>query len=281
MLSIATIHTILRTASAAAALAAAISTPVVARADTGSPDAERLPGARSAPTAADSYRQAAAEVASTWQDGDITKRRAIFIVDDFEDGLDPGWTDRPGTSTYTIDTIGALGTSQSLKITGGSGLYGGLVYDLGFFEPTGISILVRSGSTTAADAYIVLGDDNVVVDNGAIFFWASNFGHFVVHTNGTTYSCGTYSANTWYQVDFVVDWDCKVFDVYVDNVLVQYNLPFRNPSIAHFSQLHVFNIDPSTAWWDEILMSTPAPSTLIFADDFERASTCHWSSVVP
>ena len=207
--------------------------------------------------------------------------RAAWLVDDFEDGLDPGWTDVPGGGTWSIDTIGAAGTGHSLEIVGGGSLYSGLRYDMAEWQPTGVTVHVRSSSTTTHDGYVVLGDAATESNNGVIFFYAQGNGNLSVVTNGgINYSCGAYAADTWYDVHFVIDWSCEVFDVYVDGVLKQYNLPFRNPA-AGISELHVFNADvAASAWWDQIAMYTPGVSFEIFSDAFERGSSCHWSATV-
>jgi hypothetical protein len=125
---------------------------------------------------------------------------------------------------------------------------------------------IHSSSTSLADAYVVLGDDNTIYDNGAIFFMASDNGSLEVVTGGSAYSCGPYNPFTWYRIGFNVDWACQAFDVYVDGALKQFNLPFRTSSVVEFTQLHVLDFHSSIAWWDQITMSTPPPGMLIFVD---------------
>lgn len=204
--------------------------------------------------------------------------KAIWLVDDFEDGFSPGWIDPPGGTTGWIDSIGAAGTDHSLRIDGASGGFD-MWFDLVGAQPTGINLFVRSGSTSSADAYVVLGDDDTASNAGSIFFYAHHEGQLSVYTDGQLFSCGAYTADTWYDIGFTVDWQCQAFDVYVDGTLRQYNLPFRNPA-DFFSQLHVLNFHNSTAWWDQITMSSPPPGMFIFGDGFERESTCRWSATV-
>jgi hypothetical protein len=131
------------------------------------------------------------------------------------------------------------------------------------------------------DTYVVLGDDDTTTSNGAIYFYAHNSGNFAVSTVGHLLNLGPYTSNTWYDVHFTVDWACEMFDVSIDGDLKMVNIPFRTAGTEHFSQLHVFNQDVSTAWWDQIVFSGPAASMLIFSDNFERDSTCRWSSTSP
>jgi hypothetical protein len=148
-------------------------------------------------------------------------------------------------------------------------------------QPTGVSLYVRSGSTALNDTFVVLGDDDTTTTDGAIFFYAHESGNLAVATVGHILNLGPYLEDTWYQVDFTVDWACEMFDVSIDGNLKVANVSFRNPGIEHFSQLHLFNYDVSTAWWDQIIFSGPPASTTVFADDFERLSTCRWSATVP
>ncbi len=148
-------------------------------------------------------------------------------------------------------------------------------------QPTGVSLYVRSGSTALNDTFVVLGDENTTTNNGAIYFFAHQSGNFAVSTAGNLLNLGPYTADTWYNVSFTVDWACEVYDVSIDGQLKEFNVPFRDPGVAEFSELHVFNYDSSTAWWDQIAFSGPPASMEIFTDGFERASTCRWSAVVP
>jgi hypothetical protein len=216
---------------------------------------------------------------SPMEGGTTGDREAIWLIDDFEAGFAAGWTDPPGGGTASIDTIGAAFTNHSLRIDGGDGGYD-MWFNLGAIQPTGFGLYIRSGSSSLSDTYVVLGDDTTTLDNGAVFFAAFANGHLALATNTGVFSCGNYTENTWYYVNFALDWSCKAVDVYVDGVLRQYNVPFRNTDVDFLSQLHVFNFASSTAWWDQISASTPPPGMGIFADGFERESTCRWSMTV-
>jgi len=68
--------------------------------------------------------------------------------------------------------------------------------------------------------------------------------------------------------------------VHIDGQLKLTNVNFYDTTVSGISRIHVFNLDNTSAWYDEIYFEDPGVTPLIFADEFERGSACHWSSVV-
>jgi len=77
--------------------------------------------------------------------------------------------------------------------------------------------MVKSGSTASADTYVVVGDDNVTVDHGAVFFYARHDGYWALISEGAVKRCQPYSDDTWYELDWVLDWDWRTVSVWVDD----------------------------------------------------------------
>ena len=209
--------------------------------------------------------------------------KAIAVIDDFEDGDLDGWAEPTGSCTaVNTGLTGANGSSRSLRVEGDCGHYFGPWFDLVNFQATGVTFWVRSSSASLYDAYVVLGDDNVAINDGAVFFLASATGSFVlVGPNSDTYQLAPYVADQWYRVDLTLDWVGKTVDVFIDGVPRQYNVPFRSPGTTTLTQFHFYNYSNSTAWLDYIVMSSPPPSPDLFANGFESADTTAWSSTVP
>lgn len=208
--------------------------------------------------------------------------KAIALIDDFEDGDLVGWAAPTGScSAVNTPLTGANGSSRSLRIDGDCAHYFGTWFDLVNFQATGVSFWVRSGSTFLIDAYVVLGDDNVTTDNGVVFF-AAYFGRFVIWgPGGTVYDLAPYVANQWYWVNLTLDWVGRNVDVSIDGVPWQYNLPFRSQTATTLTKLHFYNFHSSTAWLDDIVMSSPPPSLDLFENGFESADTTGWNRAVP
>lgn len=200
--------------------------------------------------------------------------RAAYIVDDFEDGNFNGWTvDGSHDCSASISTEVPFG-SYSLAIDGACFPFNGYFLDVGNAVPTDVYLYVRSASTNTTDTFFVLGEEfhEVVSFQGVLGEWKVY--------DGSSHSCGPRTSGQWYYIHFVIDWACKVYDVHIDGQLKLTNVNFYDHTVTSISRIHVFNLDNTTAWYDEIYFATPGISPLIFADDFERGSTCRWSSVV-
>jgi hypothetical protein len=118
-------------------------------------------------------------------------------------------------------------------------------------RPSEISFYVRSGSTSRADAYFVITDDQYYE---CIWFYARDNGRFYVNDESTGDNTYAYNAMTWYKVEFKnIDWNASTFDYYVNGEPVKMDIPMRNQRAgASMGELHLYNFDPSEAWYDGI-----------------------------
>jgi hypothetical protein len=208
--------------------------------------------------------------------------KAIALIDDFEDGDLVGWNLPTSTCTRTNSTdTGADGTSRSLKIQGECNHYQGAWYDLGGWQPTSVTFWVRSESLALSTAYVVLGDDNVGMNNGIFFLNAHHSGRWVISSGSASFYLASYTAGQWYRFDLSIDWVGKTIDVSIDGVPRQYNVPFRSSSTTSLTRLHFYNYQTGTAYLDQITMSSPPPSLDVFQNGFESADATAWSATVP
>lgn len=208
--------------------------------------------------------------------------KAAWVVDSFEDGNIDGWLPE-GTDDCTASksAVAAFG-AYSMRIDGACAHLDGRYLDVSGSKPTGVGVYVRSDTTNTFDTYFVLGDVASGPDGnlGAVFFSGTSTGKWSVF-DGTSLDCGPRVPNQWYQVDFVIDWACKMYDVWIDGVLRRSNVSFYHTATESFDKIHVYNWSDTTARYDEITFSTPPISPLIFGDGFERGSACRWSAVTP
>lgn len=210
------------------------------------------------------------------------QERAIFLLDDFEDGNLDGWLFGGGTCGAFATNSTAGEGSWSMEVLGECGHYGGPYYAFGGFQATGISVMLRPGSVSLSDTYVVIGDDNILSDNGVIFFYAHGSGRWKIVGQGSqVFDCGPYSAGQWYDVSFDLDWHWRTIAVRIDGSLCAVNVGFRSDTAATLTQIHAYNWEDSVAWYDYIVMSSPPPSPTIFMDGFESADVASWSLTVP
>ncbi len=207
--------------------------------------------------------------------------KAIWIVDDFEDGDLDGWATPTGPCTVSNDALGASGTSRSVKIDGACGHFSGSWFDMGGMVVTGLSYWVRSGDVGSHDAYLVLDDADSLDDSYVLLLALSNSGEFVVNNGISAYSLGPYVANTWYSVSIEIDWVGRTFDLSIDGETLGWNMAFADPTIEGVNRLHLYNLNSGPGWWDQIMASTPPVSTEILVDGFESADDTGWNVSTP
>lgn len=207
--------------------------------------------------------------------------KAIWIVDDFEDGDIMGWATPSGPCTAAIAAPGAS-SSFCMGVNGACGHYGGTFYDIGGFAATGVSLSVRPSGPGANHLYVVLDDDDNSVNGYIIAFFANDSGWFSVWGDlGTQYLLMPNDDLDWHSLQFDIDWVGKNVDVVMDGQYRQYNVPFDDDTISTIRRMHLYNFDMASAWYDTVEMATPPPSLTVMTDDFESADDSGWSSSVP
>jgi len=186
---------------------------------------------------------------------------SIFFEDNFEDGDYSGWVDVGSGSKEVTDLTAAAGSHYSYhEYQSPYGHFDGVYQNLGAIQPGYAGFYVRSGSTTLADGYFVLRNQQ---GYEAIFFFARSSGFFYVNADVGGDESVPYDAETWYHIEFKnIDFAAKTFDYYVDETLIQTDIPFRYPSsTTNFDRLDIYNFDyQSEAWWDEIVIATEEPA---------------------
>jgi hypothetical protein len=216
-------------------------------------------------------------------EGDAGGPEAIWLIDDFEDGVLDGWIDEGGTCNSFITTSPAPpeGTS-SLDIFGSCGGHRlGLTFGLMGFQAGSISFYVRSDRIDQRTNYLVLDDDELGNNGTVAFFYGTDFGTFNVtdHT-GLGHTLGPRNANQWYQIRINIDWDFHTLNVYVDNELKASGVPFP-VNITTLNWLYLYSLGDGHSLYDYIVASSAPPTSVIFADGFESGDRSAWSSSVP
>jgi len=180
--------------------------------------------------------------------------QAAMFREDFEDGDFAGWQVGSGSYTRSVTTsTAAAGTTHSLVQTGGAtSVQNGLTYTFANVKPTHIGWWVMQPTTTQDGAYFVLSSGSS--SNYMAWIYLKDTGYIRIYDSDTQLAEVSYLANTWYHIELRnINWTTKVFDFYVNDVRVSAAFPFRSSSAVDITQLDLFNYDPGTAYWDEIV----------------------------
>ena len=212
--------------------------------------------------------------------------RAIWLVDDFEDGnLWDTWTDNGGSCTSYITSTPAPPCPQGsncLLISGDcGGFYEGISTDLGGFQATSLSMYIRSDTIATANAYVVIDDDNDPMNGAVVFFFGNGLAEWRFSSGGLPYICGPRVAYQWYQLAFNFDWTARTVDVSIDGNLKHADIPMASSTATGLNYLYLFNYESGNALYDYIIASSPPPEPPIFVDGFESGGTSLWSLSVP
>jgi hypothetical protein len=219
--------------------------------------------------------------------GSSPQDRAIWLVDDFEDGyLWDTWTQVGGSTCnpFIVQPAGwaCAEGARCLEIHGDcGGFYDGIWTDLGGFQATSFSLSVRSTDITHANTYVVLDDDTSTADGTTVFFFGNGLGRWLVSSGGVPYDCGPRNLYQWYEVRFNLNWQARTVDVYIDQQLKASGVPMTDPTADGLHLLHLFNYEEGAGYYDFILASSPPPQPPIFVDGFESGDTSAWSLTVP
>jgi hypothetical protein len=215
--------------------------------------------------------------------------KAIWLLDDFEDGILDGWYFLGGSCTATVTTATAAQGTHSMFLSGDCGnLYqSGLFYNLGSFQATGIGVWIRSGDNSEIDAVFAVGGDDIFSGGEPILeLSASNSGYWVLKGPDIYWAIAPYNPNEWYDIGFTIDWMARTYDTYINNVLEMDDAPFLSDTATTLKRLYISNslsypFTGTETWWDQIVLTTPPPMPPIFVDGFESGNTSAWSATTP
>ncbi len=212
---------------------------------------------------------------STLVESPETPERAIWLVDNFEDGylwdtwVDDGGSCNPFPVTPSVAPLCPEG-DICLEIFGDCGdFYQGISTDLGGFQATTFSLYIRSDHIDSANAYVVLDDDDQWINGNVAFFFGNPLAKWLFSSGGVPYNCGPRVANQWYFLEFNFDWSARTVDVSIDGDLKHSGIPMTSATATGLDYLYLFNYQPGTAFYDFIVASSPPPEPPVFADGFE------------
>lgn len=181
--------------------------------------------------------------------------QCTHFYDGFESGsYSPTWNVGTALTSSDVSTSNVAQGSYSLTGTGGtsSSHLTGFSTSIPAVSPTEVSWYMYTNTTTSSVSYTVMGDNAVNATNCVFFsYWrgSSSEIRFVSSTN-MEYSA---TPNTWYFIELKnIDWTAKTFDIHINGNLISTAFPFRSTSQNEITQIHLYNYDNNTGYWDDV-----------------------------
>ena len=193
--------------------------------------------------------------------GDTTQLAAYTCASfgDFYDGFEDGTYNNWSTGvnyTYTVTNTTSANGVYSLEQTGSGGFYDGLNYSFAADTSDYISVYMRTQQDSTWNNYFSVGDSNITSNFGIIFLYA-NQGNYTLYANFTNQELVPYNIGQWYHFEFKnIDYVNKSLDFYADGILIASNFPFRSQTSNNISQIHLYNVNNFTSYYDDIQIGT-------------------------
>jgi SprB repeat/Secretion system C-terminal sorting domain len=188
------------------------------------------------------------------------------FFDGFESGAyTPTWTIGSGLTSGAVTTTNPSTGLYRLEGTGGTSSHlTGFNTTIPSATPTQISWDVYPTGTGASN-YVVAGDAAVTATNCIMFcYWQGGTNLRFVSSSTAIYTC---PPNAWYHIELRnINWTTHIFDIYINNTLVQAAFPFRSASVNSISRIHLYNFNSAVGVWDNIqvgLANAPVTTTMV------------------
>ena len=195
------------------------------------------------------------------------------FYDGFESGTFlPHWTIGGGHTQSVNTTAPAVGI-YSLDHTGGSSTHlQGSYATFTSGQPNYVSYRVKTNNTTNASGYVVIGDANITATNCMIFAYIYQGSIRFVNSVSPTQTFPV-NVNQWYQVELQnINYTARTMDVYLNGTLIITSWAFRSSTINSIDRIHIYNFQPATAGYDEIIVGTVPPPSITCSNNITANS---------
>ena len=144
--------------------------------------------------------------------------------------------------------------SRSLRFEGGRAVnFDGLRAQLPTgSRPSSVSFWLRPLAAGNV-GYFTLGGGSI--ETSVIFFHLRADGTAGLLSSTGGWRRGTYEERRWLHVQIDIEWPYRRADLSLDGELVAREVSFASAAAAdHADEIHLFNFDPGTVWWDDIVI---------------------------
>ncbi len=195
--------------------------------------------------------------------GTVSVRGSTMFQEDFEDGELAGWS--VGSSfgdTVLVTNVVASTGNNYLYLAGLPGVSRGL----GSMRPDRMEFRVRTGQgSTDVFLDLVAGPNE---PDRVVHLQVYGGQMSIIDGAGQAHS-RTAPAFNWYRVALIFHWTAQTVDFYVDDLVVERNIPFYGSAYGVFADslqaISVYNWFSCESWWDDIVFSAASAENLAVA----------------
>ncbi|KAL1495684.1 hypothetical protein AB1Y20_016547 [Prymnesium parvum] len=162
-------------------------------------------------------------------------------------------------SEYAVAIDAAVSHSggRALRLAGGRGVYfDGLKSTLPTTSgPRRLSFYIRS-ATAANVGYLALGGNTV--QSSLLFFHLKPDGSAGLLSSKGVWRGGAYTPLKWLHVEILINWGFRTLELRLDGAHIASGIDFewvRGAATSHPLELHLFNFDSGTVWWDDFVIA--------------------------
>ncbi|MGB1019443.1 MAG: hypothetical protein ACPGVH_10225, partial [Chitinophagales bacterium] len=185
-------------------------------------------------------------------DVEVLNNSAVNSATGFFDGFESGnfatWTNNSGTYSKQVVNFGAASGNYALAFTNGSTNHtDGISKNVGILNPDYISFKIKSDVNNQYGSFTSIQDN---LGRELFFGYMSNGGTFYINSSSSI----NYAANVWYNFELKnIDYTSKTYDLYINDVLVNANMSFRNVSATNVSEIFLYTwSNTTTCYFDDI-----------------------------
>jgi hypothetical protein len=194
-----------------------------------------------------------------------------------------------GTSQQYVDNTHTVSGSKSFH------LVGSYCWSANVYRPTDISSRMRLEAKIFVNQIVSCGCSPILacigLDNPSLGAWGTVFGAVCFRCDGKIYAIQqngdrnkdvflmSYNSGTWYHVQLDVDLNAKIFDVYIDDALLETNLQILDSGMPTGVLVQAGHGGNPTIWFDDINVSSNiiCPPSLGNAVDNTSLQFCTYS----
>jgi hypothetical protein len=180
-------------------------------------------------------------------DWELGFRAPYLFYDSFESGTIDNWVDQGGHDVKIV--FGGPHGGKGLQLYN-SGTFGGVSRDFNGLKPSKIKYYVRSLGGEKYHGYVYLRNNNQQT-MAAVYFLGGSVNRFYV--SGVQLDKAV-TIGAYYHVEITIDWNAKIYDVAIDNVLHVKNKGFVSSTSTSLGRIDLYNAQNGGVQFDRFIL---------------------------